>query len=192
MNGSNAMNCRQAKADIALWIGEDLTDRSRREDLRRHVSACAGCRRHYKRLKGALQVLEHADQEQTYDVSDSVWPELARRIEQQSQPGSRPARFNGWLPFVAMTAACVALVFVMETQGPSTQHLGSDPIGRSFFDLSYLFPNWTQPDSPRPSRSGDRPAAGTFESASDAAEEDQTSVETDGASVLRATTLNSF
>lgn len=137
------MNCRQAKADIALWIGEDLADRGRREELRRHVSRCAGCRQHYRRLKGTLQVLEHADREQTYDVSDSVWPELARRIEQQSDPGSRRARFNGWFPFVAMTAACVALVVVMETQGPTTERLGGDPVQHSVFDFGPLFPQRT-------------------------------------------------
>jgi hypothetical protein len=133
------MNCRQAKADIALWIGDDLPDRDRREELRRHVSRCAGCRKHYKRLKGTLQVLEHADREQTYDVSDSVWPELARRIEQQSDPGAHRARFNGWFPFVAMTAACVAL----ETQGPTTDRLAGDPMPGGVFDFSPLFPQRT-------------------------------------------------
>jgi hypothetical protein len=111
------MNCRQAKADIALWIGDDLPDRSRREELRRHVVACPGCRKHYKRLKGTLQVLEHADREQTYDASDSVWPELSRRIERHAHAGGRRPRFNGWFPFVAMTAACLALVVTMNPDG---------------------------------------------------------------------------
>lgn len=111
------MNCRQAKSDIALFIGDDLPDRSRREELRRHVSACPGCRKHYKRLKGTLRVLEHADREPTYDAADSVWPELSRRIEVQSRSGGRRARFNGWFPFVAMTAACVALVVTMNPDG---------------------------------------------------------------------------
>ena len=31
------MNCRQAKADIALWVGEDLHEPQRREELRRHL-----------------------------------------------------------------------------------------------------------------------------------------------------------
>jgi len=139
------MNCTQAKADIALWIGEDLPDRSRRDQLRRHVSACADCRRHYKRLKGTLQVLEHADREQTYDVSDSVWPELARRIEQKSEARSRGARFNGWLPFVAMTAACAALVVVMETQGRRDPASGGNRVSGDVFQPFY--PRSHQPDA---------------------------------------------
>jgi len=140
------MNCKQAKADIALWIGEDLPDRSRRDQLRRHVSACADCRRHYKRLKGTLQVLEHADREQTFDVSDSVWPELARRIQQNSEARSRGARFNGWLPFVAMTAACVALVVVMETQRPHGTTSGDGPVPSGVFDFQPFSPKPHQPD----------------------------------------------
>lgn len=151
------MNCRQAKADIALWIGEDLPDRDRREELRRHVSACAGCRKHYKRLKGTLQVLEHADRERTYDVSDSVWPELARRIEQHSESRSRGARFNGWLPFVAVTVACVALVVVMETQHRPAPDLSSDPMPSGVFTWPSLFQDSTESESPAmPSVGSDR------------------------------------
>lgn len=129
------MNCRQAKSDIALWIGDDLPDRSRREELRRHVSACPGCRKHYKRLRGTLQVLEHADREQTYDASDSVWPELSRRIEVQSQSGGRRARFNGWFPFVAMTAACVALVVTMNPHGAMPVDAVDSPISQGMVDI---------------------------------------------------------
>ena len=107
------MNCRQAKLDIALWIGEDLTDAGAREELRRHVAACPPCRTHYRRLKKTLGVLEHADREATYDAADSVWPELSRRLDQRSRRPMQGNRFNGWLPFAAMTAACLLLVVVM-------------------------------------------------------------------------------
>jgi hypothetical protein len=186
------MNCRQAKADIALWIGEDLPDRSRREELRRHVSACSGCRTHYKQLKGTLQVLEHADREQTYDVSDSVWPELARRIEQQSQPGSRPARFNGWLPFVAMTAACVALVVVMETQGPRARNLGSDPVRTGVFDFSPLLPGSPELDLPQQPPAGGNKTAAPIEDLSGATDPQHSAAETGGRGLRRASTVDSF
>jgi hypothetical protein len=186
------MNCRQAKADIALWIGEDLPDRSRREELRRHVSACHGCRSHYRRLKGTLQVLEHADREQTYDVSDSVWPELARRIEQQSDSRSRGARFNGWLPFVAMTAACVALVVVMETQGPPVPGHGSDPLPGGVFDFSPLFPRTTRPDRlSTPSTDGRRTDV-PIESLSGAAAAEQSPAAGEDSPVRRVSTTDSF
>jgi hypothetical protein len=129
------MNCRQAKSDIALWIGDDLPDRARREELRRHVSACSACRKHFKRLKGTLRVLEHADREQTYDASDSVWPELSRRIDVQSQSGGRRARFNGWFPFVAMTAACVALLVTMNPHGTMPVDSVDAPMSRGVLDF---------------------------------------------------------
>jgi hypothetical protein len=186
------MNCRQAKADIALWIGEDLPDRRRREELRRHVSRCAGCRRHLKQLKGTLQVLEHADREQTYDVSDSVWPELARRIEQQSQLGSRPARFNGWLPFVAMTAACVALVVVMETQGPTARRHSSDPLPGGVFDFRTLFPRSPHADSPQTPSSGTRRDVVPIESLSDVSLPEHSAAAPDGPHVRRVSAVESF
>lgn len=129
------MNCRQAKSDIALWIGGDLPDRARREELRRHVSACPGCRKYYKRLKGTLRVLEHADREQTYDASDSVWPELSRRIERQSQSGGRRARFNGWFPFVAMTAACIALVVTMNPHETPMMDSADSPMSQGVLEF---------------------------------------------------------
>jgi hypothetical protein len=107
------MNCRQAKLDIALWIGEDLTDGGAREELRRHVGACPPCRAHYRRMKKTIGVLEHADREATYESSDSVWPELAKRLDQRARRPMQGHRFNGWLPFAAMTVACLLLVFVM-------------------------------------------------------------------------------
>jgi predicted anti-sigma-YlaC factor YlaD len=121
------MNCRQAKADIALWIGEDLPEPQHREELRRHVAACPECRAHYKRMKRTIAVLEHADRAATYDSGDSLWPELSRRIARR--PESAPSRFNGWLPFTAMTAACLALVVVMESRPTNPVH--HTPISRS-------------------------------------------------------------
>jgi hypothetical protein len=186
------MNCRQAKADIALWIGEDLPDRDRREELRRHVSACASCRQHYRRLKGTLQVLEHADREQTYDVSDSVWPALSQRIEQQAESGLRRARFNGWLPFVAMTAACVALVVVMETQGPPAQSLDSNPLPGSVFDFGPLFPGSSQFGSPQTSSTGGREAFVPSDKPSSASVPDESVVAPENSSARHAPAGESF
>jgi len=115
------MNCRQAKLDIALWIGEDLTDVGAREELRRHVAACPPCRTHYRRLKKTLGVLEHADREATYDSSDSVWPELSRRLDRRSRRPTQGNRFNGWFPFAAMTVACLLLVVVMANPAQPTR-----------------------------------------------------------------------
>lgn len=121
------MNCRQAKADIALWVGEDLQDAQQKEELRRHLASCPECRAHYKRMKRTFAVLERADRDATYDSSDSLWPHLAQRISRHS--AGSPGRFNGWLPFAAMTAACAILVIVMDARPPAQVHRA--PMARS-------------------------------------------------------------
>lgn len=136
------MNCRQARIDLALCVGEDLPDAARRESLRQHVAHCPGCRAHYKRLRGTLRVLESSDRDRTYDVGGSLWPQLSnriRRLEEAPQPASR---FNGWLPFVAVTAACAMLVVAMDLQGPApAQPHGVRPIARDMFSGSSLLPD---------------------------------------------------
>jgi hypothetical protein len=119
------MNCRQAKREIALCVGEDLTDADRREKLRHHLTGCPECRTHYKRLKGMFHVLEQAEGQRTYDSADSLWPALVGRLGQPRSPLQGP-RFNGWVPFSVMAAACVLLMIVMEMQpDPHTPIAGS-------------------------------------------------------------------
>lgn len=109
------MNCRHAKMEIALCVGEDLTDADRREQLRQHLTGCRECRAHFKRLKGMFQVLEQAEEQQTYDTADSLWPSLSGRLGQPRTRRQGP-RFNGWVPFSVMAAACILLMIVMQTQ----------------------------------------------------------------------------
>lgn len=110
------MNCKQAKRDIALWAGHDLDDPTQKAALRRHISGCPCCREHYHQMKRTLEVLERAERPVTYVTGDSLWPELASRI---SHARHRPAsswnteRFHGWMPLVAMTAACLILLLVV-------------------------------------------------------------------------------
>lgn len=127
------MNCRHARSDLALWVGHDLTDTQRRDELRRHVARCPDCRSHYKRLKDSLRVLEDADRAPTYDSADSLWPELSSRIQRRAAQHGPVSRFNGWLPFVAVTAASALLVVMMETR-PTPQHsFPVAPISRDVF-----------------------------------------------------------
>jgi hypothetical protein len=113
------MNCRQAQQDIALFVGHDLDDPRERDDVKRHVATCPGCRAHYRKMKGTLKVLAQADAPETYTTTGSLWPELAGRINNRRPTGPR-GRFNGWAPFVAMTAACLVLMVVVnEPQNPT-------------------------------------------------------------------------
>jgi hypothetical protein len=127
------MNCRHARSDLALWVGHDLTDTQRRDELRRHVARCPDCRSHYKRLKDSLRILEDADRAPTYDAADSLWPELSSRIQRRAAQHGPSSRFNGWLPFVAVTAASALLVVMMETRPASQSSYPIAPISRDVF-----------------------------------------------------------
>ncbi|REJ90164.1 MAG: hypothetical protein DWQ34_17945 [Planctomycetota bacterium] len=145
------MNCRQAKSTIALWVGEDLSDRQQREELKRHLAACPACRTHYRRLKKTFRVLENADRDPTYDASDSLWPELANRIQEQQSSRFSKSRFNGWPPFVAMTAACALLIVAMQWQTPPATTVPARPaaVQRDFLHIPF----------PEPQRPGIQPPA---------------------------------
>ncbi len=112
------MSCSQVKRDIALWVGQDLDDAERRVEIRRHVSDCPGCRAHFQQMKRTLHVLERADRAPTFRSTDSLWPAVANRIA-QPHPVVRPGRFNGWMPFIAMTSACLTLMLVVNDR-PAT------------------------------------------------------------------------
>jgi hypothetical protein len=138
------MNCREAKTDIALWVGEDLAVPAQREELRRHLSVCPECRSQARRLKSALRVLEAADQDRTYDAADSLWPELANRIQNRAGRDAPSSRFNGWVPLVAATAAAALLVVVLDQQPPAQQFpVQTTPIARDVWGAPQL---WTAPE----------------------------------------------
>ncbi|MBL8849286.1 MAG: hypothetical protein JNG89_06360 [Planctomycetaceae bacterium] len=139
------MNCRQARIDLALCVGEDLPEAARRESLRQHVAQCPGCRAHYKRLRGMQRVLESSDRNRTYDVGGSLWPQLSNRIRRLDESPGPASRFNGWLPFVAVTAACAMLVVVMDLRAPSSGHSPStEAIPRSMLPGPSMFPGTSQ------------------------------------------------
>jgi hypothetical protein len=125
------MNCKQAQRDIALWAGHDLDDPAEQEAVRRHVTTCPCCRVHYQQMKRTLRVLERAERPATYVSGDSLWPELATRIRRSRQQPSLERniqRLGGWMPFIAMTAACFILLLVLNEQPQPSQ----SPILRGF------------------------------------------------------------
>lgn len=90
------MNCDDAKLDIALWVGNDLNEATRVEELRRHIAVCPDCRLQAKSLQSSMVLLGAVDQDRTYDPGDSLWPELERRIdylERTPQRTSSPWRW---------------------------------------------------------------------------------------------------
>lgn len=121
------MNCKRAQSLIALWVGDDLeTDAA--ESLRRHVERCEECREYRTRMSRTLEFLSDCEGSEgpVRPLSDSVWPDVAQRLRTGPGGTRQRARFNGFVPALAVTSALVvifsfALVprppqpFVMET-----------------------------------------------------------------------------
>lgn len=113
------MNCKQARHEIALWVGQDLDDPQQGEVLRKHLAQCPDCRSYHAEMQASLQLLEQADRPATYLTVGSLWPELAPRL--QRGPVAEPAAsFRNWIPFAAMTAACLILMLVLTEDRPLT------------------------------------------------------------------------
>lgn len=90
------MNCDEAKLEIALWVGNDLDDPARIEELRRHIATCPDCRLRTKSLQSSMVVLGAADQDLTYDPGDSLWPELQSRIDYLEKTPKSPFPAVKW------------------------------------------------------------------------------------------------
>ena len=117
------MNCQDAKRLMALHIGQDDADVSDWEQVRRHAVMCIDCRKHYRGLKQSMTVLETADVESTYEVRESLWPEIESRLE-NGVASNQPNRSKPWAPVISFTVACVLFMMVAAYQpvGPNSGH----------------------------------------------------------------------
>ncbi len=105
------MNCKQAYDDIALYVGNDLSDEAIPK-LERHLGNCPNCKKHYQSMKNSWSLLhESGDQFLVESLHDSVWPDvsvkLAKRQEERHQ-------FNGWIPAAAILAASFVVFLVSD------------------------------------------------------------------------------
>lgn len=103
------MNCKRAKANIALWVGDDLEDVAEHE-LRQHLSECADCHEHSLRMKSCLHCLRNPDDLSVPTVSESVWPDLAVRLPSRDSMWTR-GNFNGWVPAALIAASCLVILY---------------------------------------------------------------------------------
>lgn len=110
------MNCRRARPNIALSIGGDLDEQSKR-DVRRHLAVCPQCREYAGALRTSLKVLERSERTPAEQMHDSVWPDLSKRLR-PADSGRRQERFNGWMPALAVVVACVTLVLISNNTTP--------------------------------------------------------------------------
>lgn len=111
-------NCKRARVQIALQVGQDLDELEERQ-LRRHVAVCPDCREHQQRLKVDYAVLQECGGDGDCGPPRSVWPAVSERIVMLQRESALQYRFNGWVPAAVVTAASL-LMFVF-TGSPSTR-----------------------------------------------------------------------
>lgn len=103
------MNCKEAKSQIALLVGNDLEPRTA-ATLRRHLDACPCCRDQAQSLTSCIDVLQSDASTPWNTEPGSLWPGLQVRLASQ-RPVEKPHRMNGWAPALAVAAAGLAMVW---------------------------------------------------------------------------------
>src|SRR5579862_3475937 len=111
------MNCKRAKTQLALLIGNDLEPVAV-QDVRKHLDECGSCREHLQRLSASLDVLQAPANSAWNPQSESLWPKLSVRLASQGAP-SKPHRMNGWAASLSVAAACTVMFLVARHQFPS-------------------------------------------------------------------------
>ncbi len=142
------MNCRKARSQIALWIGDDLEEPIRLE-IERHLAFCPDCRDHWKRMKVSLQVLHDSGEFMLETPCDSVWPGLATRLQSVDRR-SQAVASERLVPAIAVIALCLAMISLFRNfsnpvdmqngliAAPVTDSSGVSPYGSelSFVDFN--------------------------------------------------------
>lgn len=103
------MDCQQADALLALWVGSDLEHAEQSRLLQAHLEACPRCRQRSQEFVVAETALQEA--RCVASETPSLWPSVrSRLLEWERRPHF--AKFNVWVPTVVATVACSLLVMV--------------------------------------------------------------------------------
>lgn len=149
------MDCRRAKTGLALWVGDDLPEATVVVALQRHVARCPACASYLRQLQASHEALRSTQPTSPVFVS-SVWPQVRATIVRREKE-SRVARFNGWIPAVAMAATVLVIVGVSvgpqvgsPQQAPSVGFQGAwnqrGALSRDLFRTDPQFQNLTPID----------------------------------------------
>lgn len=116
------MRCRQARRELALWVGGDHDPRLY-PLLETHLASCPECRAFARKTKTALDPLKAVasgggsdshDHDSSGGTGWSLWPSVRARLSR------RKVQFNdlldtpvGWIPVTGLSVACMALFVVV-------------------------------------------------------------------------------
>ncbi len=116
------MNCDEVKLELALWVGSDLDDPTRIEELRRHIATCPQCRVQAKSLQTSMGVLGSIDPDRTFDHTESLWPELNARIDYLENAPKSPPAYGKWaILMVCGIGACLGIWAMSNRPAPPSE-----------------------------------------------------------------------
>ena len=119
------MNCKQAQAGIALWVGRDLEPRVW-ERVRRHLSGCDACSEYWLEMQESHSVLQQVNGLPGRQPREPLWPTVRQQIARQQATDPR-RRFNGWIPAITVAVLFTALVGFLYKPGASEVEELGDP-----------------------------------------------------------------
>ncbi len=109
--------CARYRLLLALEAGHDLDEQDHAE-LGRHVAQCPACREYRNQVQAGYRALEQAGRAGcSPDTGPSLWPGVKVALSVR-QPGAPRELWVGWVPAVALAAACMFLIYIVHT-GPS-------------------------------------------------------------------------
>lgn len=136
------MSCKAIQRLMALAVGDDLPVSDLRQ-LQQHVQVCAKCQSVWEQHQQGFAVVQQSRVQTIHPLSDSVWPKLANRLQHRFSDRSQ-SDFNGWIPALVISAACVLVfVFSQETSLSPVQSPRSGPMEETYirsFDESASVP----------------------------------------------------
>lgn len=93
------------------------------------MAECPSCRRHWRQMKATLQLLHKRKLQMRNATRESIWPMLSVRLASRIK-AQQENRFNGWLPGLAVAAACLIMVTFTASYPPDehSSHHHHQPI----------------------------------------------------------------
>jgi anti-sigma factor RsiW len=115
--------CQKYRQDLALLVGQDL-DVVAQLEAERHVATCPQCREHLQSLRSGQRVLQQARTQQPSPVAEesSVWSGVSRQMRALDERSGR-SNWRGWLPAVALAAACLTVTVITTDMLDSSRNL---------------------------------------------------------------------
>jgi len=108
--------CERVRRHLALSAGGD-ENTANAADVQQHLQDCAGCRTAGEDLISGQRVLAEARALTRRDPGPSLWSQVSGRIQSRPSAGngnSQGSHRSGWIPVVALTAACAAVLFAAQ------------------------------------------------------------------------------